>query len=208
MNNKMENNQLIVKKEQDKSLMQLQKRTEMELLSISPPTTIQLAVQAWVDNQSLTISKIIQDDGAKKFLVNSVTTQLQAWLSLLSTTGNMDSKTTYRIVQEFFKNNLVKNLNIHELKFFLSECTSMKYGKVYHGFGFDVLMDWFEKYWDIREREFETQRENQRMELTAHEKARRSGPFKLQSVSGKATEGELPDYNSVGEILNNLKDKK
>lgn len=165
-----------------------------------------MAVQTWMDNKSLTLNKIIADGHSRDLLLNNISAQLTSFVELLSTSGNMDSKKIGLIVNEFLKNKLVGNLNIHELKYFLSECTQMRYGKVYHGFGLDVLLEWFEKYWEIREREFENARETQRMEMSAHEKARRSGPFKLQSVSGKATGDDLPDYNSVGEILKNLKD--
>lgn len=183
------------------------KRLEQEIQSISVPSTSHKAVESWLKNESLTIGSVLRDPDAKQILLNTVSTQLVDFVSLLSTTGLMTAEKIYRITQEFFKNKMVANLNIHELKFFLSECTSMQYGKVYHGFGLDVLMDWFEKYWEIRERDFEDIQETRRMEFSASEKASRPAPYKLQSVGGNSNNGqELPDYNTVGEILKNLND--
>lgn len=126
---------------------------------------------------------------------------------LLSTSGNMTKEKLTRVAVSFLATENIKHLAVDELKYFLSQAFSMQYGKVYHGFGLDVLLDWFEKYWSDREREFENMREAQRMEFIGHEKGMRSKPFQMQSVSGKSTGNDLADYQTIGTILENLKDK-
>lgn len=172
-----------------------------------PPCSIRKAIETWDNKESLYLSEIIKDERAKRELLNYITGELVDFNDLLSTSGNMTKEKLLRASVAFLTTDQVKHLTVQELKFFLSQAFSMQYGKVYHGFGLDVLLDWFEKYWEDREKEFENIREQQHMELTGHEKGTRIKPFNLQSVSGNATKDDLVDYQTIGTILNDLKDK-
>lgn len=188
--------------------MLLQNFNEKVLKSIICPSSIRKAIELWDKNEHLFIGEIIKDQQAHRKLCNYLAGEFINFNDLLSTSGNMTKEKLTRVAVAFLESDDVKHLAVPELKYFLSEAFSMRYGKVYHGFGLDVLLDWFEKYWAEREIEFENLRIEQHSQNTAHEKGRRSAPFKLQSVSGKATSDDLADYKTVGEILNNLKDKK
>lgn len=177
------------------------------LKSITPPCSIRKAVETWDNRESLCISEINTDERAKRELSNFVTGEFIGFNDMLSTSGNMTKEKLFKIAVVFLTNDQVKHITLHELKFFLSQAFSMQYGKVYHGFGLDVLLDWFEKYWEDREKEFENIREQQHMEFTGNEKGTRTKPFNLQSVSGNATKDDLVDYQTIGTILNDLKDK-
>lgn len=172
-----------------------------------PPCSIRKAIETWDSKESLYLSEIIKDERAKRELLNYLTGELVDFNDLLSTSGNMTKEKLLRVSVAFLATDQVKHLTVHELKFFLSQAFSMQYGKVYHGFGLDVLLDWFEKYWSDREKEFENIREQQHMERTGNEKGTRTKPFNLQSVSGNATKDDLVDYQTIGTILNDLKDK-
>lgn len=129
-------------------------------------------------------------------------------MDLLSNPGNMNAERITKITIEFFKQPEVLHLNIHELKFFLSEAFAMKYGKIYAGFGLDVLLDWFDKFWAEREKTFEALREEQRIAFSGYEKQTRSAGTRFQANTSGGSHKDLASYEEIGEVLKNLRDKK
>lgn len=85
----------------------------------------------------------------------------------------MTNERILRVAEKFLEDENVPNLNIHELKYFLKNALSLKYGKVYHGFGYDIFMDWFLVYWHEREQEFENFRQTEHLRNTGEEKRSR-----------------------------------
>lgn len=166
-----------------------------------PPCSISASIQTWDRNESLTITEILKDESAKRELSNYLTGEFVNFNDLLSTSGNMTKEKLYRVAISFLSTNEVKHLNLHELKFFLSQAFIMQYGKVYHGFGLDVLLDWFEKYWNERECEFESMRYNQHLERTSSEKAGRVKPSILANGTPQSVKVILSekDWERKGE---------
>lgn len=151
----------------------------------------------------------MKDQEAKIILIDRTATEITDFVDLLSTAGLMTAEKIYRITVEFFKNSEVQHINLHELKFFLSEAFAMRYGKVYHGFGLDILLDWFEMYWKDREVQFEKIRENEHLSFTAHEKATRSAAARLSASpdSKSNSDADYPDYKTVSSIVDSMKEK-
>lgn len=161
-----------------------------------------------MDQKSLTINKILKDEAAKELLINDTCTRLAEFIDLLSTAGNITPEKIYKITKAFFDSPNIGHLNLHELKFFLSECFAFRYGIIYHGFGLDVLMGWFEQYWKAREQTFENLQADLHMSHTGDEKQGREKPFTLSPIKPGGNHKNLIDYNTAGDVLNHIKNKK
>lgn len=129
-------------------------------------STPKQAIETWIGKTSVCLRDVLNEDTTKKDLTNFLAGELTKFVDILSTAGQMGPEKIYRIAQEFLKCKDVRHLTLEELKFFLSQAFKMEYGKVYHGFGLDVLMVWFGEYFDIRQREIMEYREREHNETT------------------------------------------
>lgn len=68
----------------------------------------------------------------------------------------------------------LKHLSITDLKtFFNLAFKQQKFGKLYGGFGYDTLLDWFNQYFELRTQEVINYREREHTNYTALEKRQR-----------------------------------
>lgn len=138
------------------------------------PSNHSQAVQAWKNHESAFVSELLKDEQAATRLHNQFATELTKLVNLLSTAGNMTPEKIYLMTEQFFLHPDTRHLCLHELRFFLQQAFTFKYGKTYHGFGLDVLMDWFNKYFEEREKNIIKDREQEHTNITAHERVERS----------------------------------
>jgi len=94
------------------------------------------------------------------------------------------------IASSFAEHPDVKNLSLSEMKsFFKMAFQQHRFGKIYAGFGYDTLIDWFNLFFEQRTQAVIEFRENQHQQFTMFEKQRR-------------TRSEGDAFGSVGEIIN------
>ena len=98
---------------------------------------------------TVTIGALFRDQREME-LKNIVQSELILFADLISTSNNISVTKAMLIAEKFLAIPQVKNLRIEELKFFFEEAFNFRYGKLYGGFGWDVLREWFEIYWKER----------------------------------------------------------
>lgn len=141
------------------------------------PSTVRAGIEVWFRRESMNVGVVLRDEEAKTLLINTIGTDLIRFCNLLSTAGNMNSERIFAITKEFFKQPNAFHLSMSELKYFFSQATQFKYGKIYHGFGIDVLIQWFDVYWGEREKEIENFQLENHIWFTSHEKRTRDKGF-------------------------------
>lgn len=120
------------------------------------------------------IGMIIRNGGRDLVKVH-VTEAVASYVSLLHSSRSVSAETVITMVDYFLENADVKQLRGSELKtFFNLAFKQQKYGKLYGGFGYDTLLDWFNQFIDERLQCIIDYRENQHNQYTMYEKQRRT----------------------------------
>lgn len=131
-------------------------------------------VKAEIDKDRTTLNKIIKS-GNKQIVQLHVTEAIATYVSLLSSSKSVSNQAILTMGQYLTENAELGQLSVCELKTFINLAfKQQKYGKLYGGFGYDVLLDWLNQFLDERYNELMNVRENQHRQYTTFEKQRRT----------------------------------
>lgn len=126
----------------------------------------------------------------KNFIINKISEAVAMYNSMLPQQRAISVQGIVNIASSFAEHPDVKNLSLSEMKsFFKMAFQQHRFGKIYAGFGYDTLIDWFNLFFEQRTQAVIEFRENQHQQFTMFEKQRR-------------TRSEGDAFGSVGEIIN------
>lgn len=130
-------------------------------------------VKATIDKDRTTLSKIIKS-GNKQVVQLNITEAIATYVSLLSNNKGVSNQAILTMGEYLTDNAELQQLSVCELKTFINLAfKQQKYGKLYGGFGYDVILDWLNQFLDERFAELMNARENQHRQNTSFEKQRR-----------------------------------
>jgi hypothetical protein len=131
-------------------------------------------VKATIDKDKTTLSKII-NSGSKQIVQLHITEAIATYVSLLSNSKGVSNQAILTMGEYLTDNKELQQLSVCELKTFINLAfKQQQYGKLYGGFGYDVLLDWLNQFLDERFAEVMNVRDNQHRQHTTFEKQRRS----------------------------------
>lgn len=130
-------------------------------------------VKATIDKDRTTLAKII-NSGSKQVVQLHITEAIASYVSLLSNNKAISNQAILTMGEYLTDNSEMQQLSVCELKTFINLAfKQQKYGKLYGGFGYDVLLDWLNQFLDERFAEVMNVRDNQHRQHTMYEKQRR-----------------------------------
>lgn len=131
-------------------------------------------VKATIDKDRTTLTKIIKN-GSKQIVQLHITEAIATYVSLLSNNKGVSNQAILTMGEYLTENSELQQLSVCELKTFINLAfKQQKYGKLYGGFGYDVLLDWLNQFLDDRFSETISVRQNQHNQYTTFEKQRRT----------------------------------
>lgn len=170
----------------------MRKLYETQLREAKTCESINTAVAISLDNDSPRIYDIVKN-GNNDILIAYVVSELSSFCAMIPANRSATPEAVIAMGKAFAENPDVKNLSFIELKTFLSLALKrMKFGKLYGGFGYDTLIDWFEQFQIERINSIIDYREAKHNQYTSNEKTTR-----------KRIEGDAFGSNSINEIINN-----
>lgn len=114
------------------------------------------------------------DTGLKPILQARIAEAIGRYQLILPQGRSISPEAVLAMSEDFADHPLVRNLTISELKTFLTMAFKRQaFGKLYGGFGFDTLLEWFNTYMEDRALAVADYRYNQHLTLTSQEKGRR-----------------------------------
>jgi hypothetical protein len=142
-------------------------------LKESNVSTLRQGVELALTNQSVSIADVIRN-GGKQMIQLHITSALATYLSLIPASRGLSNDSILAIGELFTDHPEIKHITIDELKLFLTFAfKQQKYGKLYGGFGYDTLLEWWNEYFEDRTKEVIKYRENEHTTQTTFEKGRR-----------------------------------
>ena len=136
--------------------------------------SVNAMVKATIDKDRTTLAKMIKT-GSKQIVQLHITEAIANYVSLLSNSKGISNQAILTMGEYLTDNPELQNLSVAELKTFINLAfKQQKYGKLYGGFGYDVLLDWLNQFLDERFTEVINVRDNQHRQNTTFEKQRRS----------------------------------
>ena len=136
--------------------------------------SVNALVKANIDKERTTLAKIIKT-GSKDLIQIHVTEAIASYVSLLSNGKGVTNQAIITMGEYLTDNPELQQLTVCELKTFINLAfKQQKYGKLYGGFGYDVLLDWLNQFLDERFTVLMDVRENQHRQNTTFEKQRRT----------------------------------
>jgi hypothetical protein len=131
-------------------------------------------VKATIDKDRTTLSKIIKS-GNKQVVQLHITESIATYVSLLSSNKSVSNQAILTMGEYLTDNTELQSLSVCELKTFINLAfKQQKYGKLYGGFGYDVVLDWLNQFLDERFTAIMVMRDNQHRQHTSFEKQRRT----------------------------------
>jgi len=100
-------------------------------------------------NETVTLGALFRDQRTAE-VENIIKAELILFADIISVANNISLKKAERMAEMFIAIPEVKQLRIEELKLFFQEAFAFNYGKLYGGFGWDSLREWFSLYWKQR----------------------------------------------------------
>lgn len=154
--------------------LSLRKHYEIEFTAAETFTSITTATQYALQHKTTRIGELIRND-CREIVQLHITEAISSFVMLLPAQRTITPQAVLQIGKLFTENDDLKHLSIQELKTFLSLAfKQMKFGKLYAGFGYDTLLDWFAQYCEDRMSEVIKYRENEHIRHTMYEKQRRN----------------------------------
>lgn len=151
-------------------------------------------VRQTVNNMQRVTVGLMMRDGQKELIQLHCTEAIATYVSLLPQSRSLPPNVILTMGEYFVDLPELKHLTIEELKtFFNLAFKQQRYGKLYGGFGYDILVDWFNQFFSDRCDEVIAFREQEHINITATEKMRRD-----------RSEG---DAFGIGEIIKNNDDR-
>lgn len=133
---------------------------------------------------------LLFDNGCKDLVTLHVTEAIATYVSMLPANRGVAPDAVIAMGKAFVDLPEARHLTLSELKTFLAMAFKRQtYGKLYGGFGYDTLMEWFNSYMEDRYRAVIDYREAQHNQITAREKTRRD-----------RQDGDAWGSNHIGEI--------
>jgi hypothetical protein len=143
-----------------------------------------------IDNDLTRICDVYKN-GHQDLIVGFIISELSDFCSMLPQQKTITPQAVILMGKSFAENPDVKNLSFTELKTFLSLALKrMKYGKLYGGFGYDTLIDWFTHFYNERVESIIDYRESKHSFYTQNEKVKRY-----------RSEGDSFGANSIKDII-------
>lgn len=144
-----------------------------------------------LDGKCTTVYEAIRN-GHKDLISGFLVAEVSEFCKMLPPGRSLPAPSIIAIGKTFTENPELKNLSFVELKTFLSLALKrMKYGKLYAGFGYDTLLEWFEQFNSERMQSIVEYREGQHAQYTASEKIQRNRNY-----------GDEWGVNQLNEIIN------
>ena len=145
-------------------------------------------VRECINTNELTIGAIARNDN-QQFIVATIGESVAFYNSMLPTGKALSVAGVINIASTFAEHPDLRHLKLSELKTFLSMAfKTQKFGKLYGGFGYDTLLDWFNIFNEQRLERTIDYRENEHHQITTFEKQRR-------------TRSEGDAFGSVGSVI-------
>lgn len=117
---------------------------------------------------------VIMRNGGEDLVRVHVMEAIATYVSMLHASRAIGVDAIVAIVQQFMQHPDVKQLRPSELKtFFALAFTQQRYGKLYGGFGYDTLLEWFNTFYNERIDCIVEYRENEHQRATMWEKQSR-----------------------------------
>lgn len=114
------------------------------------------------------------DQGCTVPIKAKVSEAIASYVSMLPSSRGLSPQGIIAMADAFTQLPELRHLTITELRTFLALAFRRQaYGKLYGGFGFDTLMEWFHTYLEDRQLAIVTYREAEHATRTAMEKGRR-----------------------------------
>lgn len=137
-------------------------------------SSIQIMVESTLSSIDKTTVGMALREGQKELVQLHCTEAIATYLSLLPASRSLQPNAILTIGEYFTDIPELKHLTLDELKtFFQFAFKQQRYGKLYGGFGYDTLLDWFNQFWEERLTAIIDYRENQHNNRTAYEKSNR-----------------------------------
>lgn len=141
-----------------------------------------------INSNEATIGAILRSHN-EQFVVATIGESVAFYNSMLPTGKALSIAGVMNIASTFAEHPDLKHLKLSELKtFFTMAFKQQKFGKLYGGFGYDTLLDWFNQFNEQRLDEVIAYRENEHAQVTAFEKQRR-------------TRSEGDAFGSIGSVI-------
>ena len=145
-------------------------------------------VKECINTNELTIGAMLRNEQTS-FVIATIGESVAFYNSMLSTGKALSVAGVMNIASTFAEHPDLRHLKLSELKtFFAMAFKQQKFGKLYGGFGYDTLLDWFNQFNEQRLESIVDFRENQHNQITTFEKQRRS-----------RSEGDA--FGSIGSII-------
>lgn len=113
-------------------------------------------------------------NGGKQMIQLHITSAVATYLSLIPASRGLSNEAILTIGELFTEHPEIKHITVDELKLFLNFAfKQQKYGKLYGGFGYDTLLEWWNEYFQDRTKEVINYRQNEHTTQTTFEKGRR-----------------------------------
>lgn len=169
----------------------LQKLCGVDLANFNTCESVNTAVVMTLESNLIRINDFIRSDNID-VVGRYVISELSDFCAMLPPQRSATPEAVLKITKTFIQHPDVKNLSVTELKTFLSLALKrMKYGKLYAGFGYDTLLEWFEQFNSERMQSIVEYREGQHAQYTASEKIQRNRNY-----------GDEWGVNQLNEIIN------
>lgn len=145
-------------------------------------------VRECINSNELTIGAIARNDN-QQFIVATIGESVAFYNSMLPTGKALSVAGVMNIASTFAEHPDLRHLKLSELKTFFSMAfKTQKFGKLYGGFGYDTLLDWFNQFNEQRLERTIDYRENEHHQNTTFEKQRR-------------TRSEGDAFGSIGSVI-------
>ena len=161
---------------------------EKEWQTANAYESVATMVRECINTNELTIGAIARNDN-QQFIVATIGESVAFYNSMLPTGKALSVAGVMNIASTFAEHPDLRHLKLSELKTFLSMAfKTQKFGKLYGGFGYDTLLDWFNIFNEQRLERTIDYRENEHHQITTFEKQRR-------------TRSEGDAFGSVGSVI-------
>jgi hypothetical protein len=184
----MENQKLTTNKTQ--SLTSLT-HYEVQLKTVKGYDNVKTCIELSIQSNETKIGQVIREGGLELIKLH-VTEAIATYISLLPQSKSMSPEAIITMGTYLSEHPDMRHLSISELKtFFNLAFKQQRFGKLYGGFGYDTLLDWFNQYFDLRMQEVINYREREHTYNTQQEKQRR------ERTDGDAFGGFLRDIQNL-----------
>ena len=161
---------------------------EKEWQTANAYESVATMVRECINTNELTIGAIARNDN-QQFIVATIGESVAFYNSMLPTGKALSVAGVINIASTFAEHPDLRHLKLSELKTFLSMAfKTQKFGKLYGGFGYDTLLDWFNQFNEQRLERTIDYRENEHHQSTTFEKQRR-------------TRSEGDAFGSIGSVI-------